>query len=98
LDGAIDPTVSDLDALATQMGGFESALRAYMADCQAASCPFTGGVDEGMAQVRDLLDGIDAQHLVASVGRVLDSATVGTGIAESLYTDSLWPDLTAMFS
>jgi pimeloyl-ACP methyl ester carboxylesterase len=100
LDGAIDPTVSDLDALATQMGGFESGMKAYMADCQEndSSCPFTGGVDAGMTQVRELLDGIDAQQLVASDGRVLDSATVGTGLAENLYSESLWPDQTAMFN
>ncbi|HEX7835197.1 MAG TPA: alpha/beta hydrolase, partial [Pseudolysinimonas sp.] len=79
------------------LGGFESAVRAYMADCQAGSCPFTGGVDAGMSQVRDLLDSIDGNHLVASDGRVLDSATVGTGIAENLYSESLWPDLTEMF-
>jgi pimeloyl-ACP methyl ester carboxylesterase len=100
LDGAVDPTVSDLDALATQMGGFESALRAYTDDCQStdSSCPFTGGTDDGMHQIRELLDGIDAQHLVASDGRVLDSATVGTGIGDNLYSDSFWPDLTAMFN
>jgi pimeloyl-ACP methyl ester carboxylesterase len=99
LDGAIDPTVSDLDALATQMGGFESALRAYMADCQAGSgCPFSGDVDHGMSQVRQLLDGIDAKHLVASDGRVLDSATVGTGIADNLYAEDFWPDLSDMFA
>lgn len=100
LDGAVDPTVSDLDALATQMGGFESALRAYMDDCQAnqSDCPFTGGTDAGMTQVRELLDGIDAQKLVAGDGRVLDSATVGTGIADYLYSDSLWPDLTGVFN
>jgi hypothetical protein len=100
LDGAIDPTVSDLDALATQMGGFESGLRAYMADCQSndGSCPFTGGVDDGMAQVREVLDGIDAQKLQSSDGRVLDSATLGTAIAENLYSDSLWPDMTVMFN
>ncbi|CAN5370663.1 alpha/beta hydrolase [soil metagenome] len=100
LDGAIDPTVSDLDALATQMGGFESALRAYMKDCQDndGNCPFTGGVDDGMAQVRDLLDSIDGQHLVASDGRKLDSATVGTGIGENLYSESLWSSMTGMFN
>ena len=100
LDGAVDPTVSDLDALATQMGGFESGLRAYMADCQSndGSCPFTGGVDDGMAQVREVLDGIDAQKLQSSDGRVLDSATLGTAIAENLYSDSLWPDMTVMFN
>jgi pimeloyl-ACP methyl ester carboxylesterase len=99
LDGAVDPTVSDLDALATQMAGFESALRAYMADCQSGGgCPFSGDADAGMTQVRELLDGIDAQHLVASDGRPLDSATVGTAIAENLYSDSFWPDMTAMFT
>ncbi|MEO8262062.1 MAG: alpha/beta hydrolase [Pseudolysinimonas sp.] len=100
LDGAVDPTVSDLDALATQMGGFESALRAYMDDCQSndGSCPFTGGADDGLAQVREVLDGIDAQKLQSSDGRVLDSATLGTAIAENLYSDSLWPDMTAMFN
>ncbi|MCU1417388.1 MAG: alpha/beta hydrolase [Schumannella sp.] len=100
LDGAVDPTVSDLDALATQMGGFESGLRAYMADCQSndASCPFTGGTDSGMKQIRGVLDGIDARKLQSSDGRVLDSATLGTAIAENLYSDSLWPDMTAMFT
>jgi pimeloyl-ACP methyl ester carboxylesterase len=100
LDGAIDPTVSDLDSLAVQMGGFESGLKAYMDDCQSSggSCPFTGGVDAGMTQVRQLLDGIDAKKLQSSDGRVLDSATLGTAIAENLYSDSLWPDMTEMFN
>jgi len=100
LDGAVDPSVSDLDALAFQMGGFESALRAYMDDCQAnqGDCPFTGGTDDGMAQVRELLDGIDAQKLESSDGRVLDSATAGTGIADYLYSESAWPDLTGLFN
>lgn len=99
LDGAVDPSVSDLDALAFQMGGFESALRAYMDDCQAnqSACPFSGGTDAGMTAVRALLDGIDAQKLESSDGRVLDSATVGTGIADYLYSDALWPDLTGVF-
>jgi pimeloyl-ACP methyl ester carboxylesterase len=100
LDGAVDPSVSDLDALAFQMGGFESALRAFVADCQASNpdCPFPGDVTAAMAQVRAMLDGIDAKALVAGDGRQLDSATVGTGIAEYLYSDSLWPDLAAMFA
>ena len=51
-----------------------------------------------MTQIRGMLDGIDAQELVAGDGRQLDSATVGTGIADYLYSDSLWPDLTILFS
>jgi pimeloyl-ACP methyl ester carboxylesterase len=100
LDGAVDPTVSDLEALANQMGGFESALRAFVADCQANNpdCPFSGDVDGAMTEIRALLDGIDAKGLVGSDGRELDSATVGTGIADYLYSDSLWPDLAVVFS
>lgn len=100
LDGAVDPSVSDLDALAFQMGGFESALRAFVVDCQANNpdCPFPGDEAAAMVQIRAMLDGIDAKGLVASDGRQLDSATVGTGIADYLYSDSLWPDLAVVFT
>ena len=98
LDGPIDPLVGELDSLATQMAGFDSALKSYMASCLAKSgCPFTGTVDDGLKQVRAVLDGIDARHLVASDGRKLDSATLGTGISYTLYSESSWPDLTKMF-
>jgi len=98
LDGPIDPLVGQLDALATQMAGFDSALKAYMADCQSQKgCPFTGSVQHGLQQVRGILDGIDARHLVGSDGRAVDSATVGTGISYTLYSQQSWPDLTQMF-
>jgi pimeloyl-ACP methyl ester carboxylesterase len=99
LDGPIDPLVGQLDALATQMAGFDSALKAYMADCQSQKgCPFTGSVQNGLQQVRAILDGIDARHLVGSDGRPVDSATVGTGISYTLYSQSSWPALTQMFT
>jgi pimeloyl-ACP methyl ester carboxylesterase len=100
LDGAVDPGVGDLDGLAFQMAGFDSALKAYVTDCLAndSSCPFTGDAAAGMAQVRDLLGTIDDKDLVAADGRQLDSATVGTGIAYNLYSESAWPQLTAMLN
>jgi pimeloyl-ACP methyl ester carboxylesterase len=98
LDGPIDPLVGQLDALATQYAGFDSALKSYMASCLAKSgCPFSGTVDQALQQVRTLLDGIDARHLVGSDGRQVDSATVATGISYTLYSESSWPDLTTMF-
>src|SRR6185312_6953892 len=33
LDGALDPATSDFDVTKTQAMGFESAFRAYLADC-----------------------------------------------------------------
>jgi pimeloyl-ACP methyl ester carboxylesterase len=99
LDGAVDPTVGQLEALATQMAGFDSALRAYLADCLGGpACPFTGSADQAMHEVRTVLDQVDAQHLVASDGRALDSATLGTAISETLYSEQSWPTLTAMFA
>jgi len=98
LDGPIDPLVGQLDSLATQMAGFDSALKAYMADCQSQKgCPFSGSVQNGLQQVRAILDGIDSRHLVGSDGRAVDSATVGTGISYTLYSQQSWPDLTQMF-
>ena len=99
LDGPIDPLVGQLDSLATQMAGFDSALKAYMADCQSQKgCPFTGSVQNGLQQVRAILDGVDARHLVGSDGRAVDSATVGTGISYTLYSKDSWPALTQMFT
>ncbi|MEP6479308.1 MAG: alpha/beta hydrolase [Rhodoglobus sp.] len=98
LDGAIDPLVGDFDALKTQMAGFDSALKAYMAFClDSEGCPFTGDLDTALSQVRGVLDTVDAQGLVNDDGRKLDSATVGTAIAENLYSESYWPDMTQMF-
>jgi pimeloyl-ACP methyl ester carboxylesterase len=98
LDGAIDPLLGSLDTLAVQMAGFDGAFRAYMAWClEQSDCPFTGTVDAALAQARSVLDGVDVRHLVAKDGRELDSATLGTAIAENLYSQSFWPDETAMF-
>lgn len=57
LDGAIDPSLSAAELTLGQAKGFEAALRAYVDDCQAGSdCPLTGSVDDGVKQVRDLLE------------------------------------------
>lgn len=98
LDGAVDPAVGDLDGLAFQMSGFDSALRAYMQWClDGSDCPFTGSLDAALTSVRQVLDTVDAQGLVASDGRALDSATVATGIIFTLYSESYWEGLSSLF-
>ncbi|MDL5485922.1 alpha/beta hydrolase [Microbacterium wangruii] len=96
LDGAIDPAVSGLEVGTTQGVGFESALRAFMAECLAGSdCPFRGTVDDAMADLGTLLASVDARPLQASDGRQVGADTLMTGIIAALYSEDSWPYLTA---
>jgi pimeloyl-ACP methyl ester carboxylesterase len=97
LDGAIDPTVGAFDELVVQAVGFENNLRAYMTDCLASDCPFTGPLDSALQQASALIGSVDGAGLVSSDGRELDSATVGTGVAFSLYSTDYWEYLTNLF-
>lgn len=98
LDGAVEPPFGTFDELATQMAGFDSAFRAYMTDCLSTSdCPFDGPVDNAMGEAHALALSVDGEGLKSSDGRVLDSATVGTGIALALYNASNWSYITLMF-
>jgi pimeloyl-ACP methyl ester carboxylesterase len=95
LDGAIDPSIPGLDVSTTQAIGFESALRAYMADCLAdQACPFRGSVDEAMADLGTLLASVDARPLPAADGRELGADSLMTAIVAALYSQENWQYLT----
>jgi len=99
LDGAIDPSVSGLEVGTTQALGFESALRAYMADClDDSDCPFRGTVDDGMADLGTLLASVDRSPLAGEDGRMLGADTLMTGIIAALYSQESWPYLTMALS
>ncbi|KZX21337.1 alpha/beta hydrolase [Rathayibacter tanaceti] len=99
LDGAIDPSATSFDVVREQAEGFESALRAYLADCLGSSdCPFTGSVDEAMAQLRAMLEGVDASPIRANDGRELGASTLFTAIVYPLYDATAWSALSAMLS
>lgn len=100
LDGAVEPPFGGFDELATQMAGFDSAFKAYMQDCldNDSSCPFDGPVNNAMGEAHALALSVDGQNLTSSDGRVLDSATVGTGIALALYNQGNWSYITQMFN
>lgn len=95
LDGAIDPSASGLDVSTTQAIGFESALRAYMQSClDGGGCPFSGTVDQAMADLGTLLASVDANPLKSSDGRLVGADTLMTGIVSALYAQESWPYLT----
>lgn len=95
LDGAVDPAISGLEMNVVQGIGFESALRAYMADClQGSDCPFRGSVDDAMADLGALLASVDRNPLPASDGRELGADSLLTAIVAALYSEESWSYLT----
>jgi pimeloyl-ACP methyl ester carboxylesterase len=99
LDGGYDPSLTGFELYQQRMVGFDLAFRSYMQNClDGGGCPFTGDIAEALGQATDLIAGADASALANSDGRVLDTATLATAVANSLYYDAYWPDLTALFS
>ena len=99
LDGALDPATTSFEVGATQAKGFESALRAYIADCESGKgCPFSGSVSGAMTEIRSLLDGLNASPLRAADGRELSSSVMFNAIIFPLYNKTSWPYLTQLFS
>ncbi|WP_344819901.1 alpha/beta hydrolase [Microbacterium soli] len=95
LDGAIDPTVSGLEVGVTQAAGFESALRAYLADCLTTrECPFNGALDEALTDFRALLASVSRAPMRNGDGRMLTADTMVTGVIAALYSADSWPYLT----
>ena len=98
LDGAVDPATTDFEVTATQAQGFESALRAYLADCMTGTeCPFRGSVDESMTEIRAMFEGLDVSPLRASDGRLLGSGAMFNALILPLYSQSTWSYLTELF-
>ena len=94
LDGVLDPALSSEEVNAGQAAGFEVALRSYVQGCLGDDdCPLTGGVDDGVAQVRAFLASLDARPLPTSTGRDLVQGLGYLGLAYPLYAQALWPQL-----
>lgn len=95
LDGALDPTLSSDEVALQQAEGFESALRAYVADCQAGDqCPLTGGVDEGLQQIHSIVEDAEANPIPTSSPRSVTKKLAFYGVAVALYDEASWPYLT----
>ncbi len=95
LDGGLDPAMTSDELVVGQAVGFEKALRAYVADCQAgAGCPLRGGVDAGMEQIAELIDRVTAKPLDAGNGHTLNGTMAFYGIVVTLYDDRSWSLLT----
>ena len=99
LDGAIDPAATSYDVTATQAQGFESALLAFLADCDAQTdCPFQNGPAAAQTQIRALLERLDASPIRNADGRMLGSNTMTSAIILPLYDATNWSYLRQLFT
>ncbi|MEZ5191749.1 MAG: alpha/beta hydrolase [Nocardioides sp.] len=78
LDGALDPTLGVVALTRQQAGGFETALRAYVANCvdSTDSCFLGDSVDGGVARIEGLLGDLERRPLPAGGSHQL----VGRGV------------------
>jgi pimeloyl-ACP methyl ester carboxylesterase len=96
LDGAIDPASSGLSMNAVQAQGFEVALRAFIANCEAAAgCPLGhAGVPAGVARIQALLARAAAHPLANDLdAQPANGAMLLNGIATALYNQAYWGTL-----
>jgi Predicted hydrolases or acyltransferases (alpha/beta hydrolase superfamily) len=100
LDGALDPAATNFDVTEVQSKGFESALRAYLADClkNGKTCPFTGTVADAMSTIKQLLASVEQSPIRNRDGRELGANTLVTAIIYPLYDANSWKYLSDMFA
>ncbi|MQY05906.1 alpha/beta hydrolase [Actinomadura macrotermitis] len=94
LDGAVDPTLSSTAILVEQAKGFETALRAFAADCVKTDCPLGKNVDGAIAKVSQLLAKADRTPLAnRRDSRKINDSWAVMGIATAMYAKEYWPVL-----
>jgi len=95
LDGAVDPSISNEELTAGQARAFERAIHTYVASCQQQNpCPLSGSVDNGVQEIRDLINAVDQNPQTAKDGRLVTSNDFVNGLILPLYNDQSWPALT----
>jgi pimeloyl-ACP methyl ester carboxylesterase len=92
LDGIVDLGPTGIEAATTQAAGFETALRSFADDCDAdPSCPIApdaiGAIEQLQAEVE--------QAPIPGDGRDLGPGQLSTALPTPLYSEDLWPDLSA---
>lgn len=95
LDGALDTTLGSDEVALQQAEGFESALRAYVTDCQTSSdCPLTGDVTSGLQQIQAIVEDAEPNPVPTSSGRVVTKKLAFYGVAVTMYDEASWSFLT----
>ncbi|WP_433177261.1 alpha/beta hydrolase [Actinoallomurus sp. CA-150999] len=97
LDGAIDPKLSADDINIEQAKGFDTATKAFAADCvKTKDCPLgTSSTKSALNRLSQLFAQADKTplHNGLNDGRIADESLVELGVAAALYNKQTWPVL-----
>jgi pimeloyl-ACP methyl ester carboxylesterase len=87
LDGAIDPSLSNVEVTRGQAKGFDLALRRFVEDCNTqADCPLPRGTAAGIAAIQRLFARSDANPLpTGDDARPLTQAMLQNAVLSYLY-------------
>lgn len=95
LDGAMDPSLPAIDLNRDQTGGFETAFRAFAADCiQKPDCPLgTESVPAAGEALKRFFRDVDADPVPTGESRELGESLATTGVIAAMYDEGAWPQL-----
>lgn len=90
LDGAIDPSLTNVELIHGQAKGFELALHRFVEDCdKQADCPLPQGTQAGVDRIAQFFAALDSKPLPTSdPKRPLTQALAQNAVASYLYFPS----------
>jgi len=99
VDGAVDPAASSIQEGMAQAKGFEGQLATFLKQCsERTTCEFHNDGDAEAAFDQLVLD-IDAKPLEVSKDRTLvTQGVLFTAVAQAMYSDYYWPQLSEALS
>ncbi|MFF3216226.1 alpha/beta hydrolase [Streptomyces sp. NPDC002886] len=97
LDGAMDPSRPAVELNRDQTEGFETAFRAFSADCaKQTDCPLGQGSPEQIGErLKEFFRKVDAQPITTTdrSRATLGESLATTGVIAALYDENAWPQL-----
>ena len=99
VDGAVDPNASSIQEGMAQAKGFEGQLATFLKQCsERTTCEFHNNGDAEAAFDQLVLD-IDAKPLDVSTDRTpVTQGVLFTAVAQAMYSDYYWPQLSEALS
>lgn len=94
LDGAVDPSLTSSQITLGQAQSFDESLREFVRDCTENNnmCFTDGSVEDGLAQIQDILDRTQDETVTAD-GRTVSTVTAAEGVLVPLYSPASYGTL-----